>query len=42
MIASTKTATELPAWNAPSAHFQKVDRLHLRELFAREPPIWDQ
>ena len=37
MTASTKTVTELPAWNALSAHFQKVDRLHLRELFAQEP-----
>src|SRR5215831_8710438 len=37
MTSSTKTATELPAWNALSAHFQKVDRLHLRELFAQEP-----
>src|SRR5215475_13538697 len=37
MTSSTKTATELPAWNALSAHFQKIDHLHLRELFAQEP-----
>src|SRR5258708_29208688 len=28
--------TELPAWKALSAHFQKIDRLHLRELFAQD------
>jgi glucose-6-phosphate isomerase len=33
---ATKTVTELPAWKALSAHFQKVDRLHLRELFAQD------
>jgi glucose-6-phosphate isomerase len=37
MATATKTATELPAWKALSAHFQKIDRLHLRELFARDP-----
>jgi glucose-6-phosphate isomerase len=37
MTASPKTVTELPAWNALSAHFQKIDRLHLRDLFAQEP-----
>src|SRR4029077_6916691 len=34
---STKAVTELPAWKALSAHYQKVDRLHLRELFAQDP-----
>ena len=37
MTASPKTVTELPTWKALSAHFQKVDRLHLRDLFAQEP-----
>src|SRR5262249_29928453 len=37
MASATKTATELPAWKALAAHFQKIDRLHLRELFARDP-----
>jgi len=34
---ASKTVTELPAWKALSAHFQKVGRLHLRELFAQDP-----
>jgi glucose-6-phosphate isomerase len=37
MATATKTVTELPAWKALSAHFQKIDRLHLRELFAQDP-----
>jgi len=37
MTASPKTVTEFPAWNALSVHFQKIDRLHLRDLFAQEP-----
>ncbi|MDI3565056.1 glucose-6-phosphate isomerase [Bradyrhizobium sp. Arg816] len=37
MATTTKTVTELPAWKALSAHFQKIDRLHLRELFAQDP-----
>jgi glucose-6-phosphate isomerase len=37
MPTATKTVTELPAWKALSAHFQKVDRLHLREFFAQDP-----
>src|SRR5262252_977666 len=37
MATVTKTVTELPAWKALSAHFQKIDRLHLRELFAQDP-----
>jgi hypothetical protein len=37
MATATKTVTELPAWKTLSAHFQKIDRLHLRELFARDP-----
>jgi glucose-6-phosphate isomerase len=37
MATATKTATELPAWKALSAHFQRIDRLHLRELFAQDP-----
>src|SRR6201997_4974475 len=37
MATATKTVTELPAWKALSAHSQKIDRLHLRELFAQDP-----
>ena len=37
MATATKTVTELPAWKTLSAHFQKIDRLHLRELFAQDP-----
>jgi len=37
MTASPKKVTEFPAWNALSVHFQKIDRLHLRDLFAQEP-----
>src|SRR5215831_15620428 len=37
MATATKTVTELPAWKALSAHFQKIDCLHLRELFAQDP-----
>jgi glucose-6-phosphate isomerase len=37
MPTATKSATELPAWKALSAHLQKVDGLHLRELFAQDP-----
>jgi glucose-6-phosphate isomerase len=37
MPTSTKAVTELTAWKALSAHYQKVDRLHLRELFAQDP-----
>src|SRR6476660_2758333 len=36
MATATKTVTGLPAWKALSAHFQKIDRLHLRELFAQD------
>lgn len=34
---ASKSVTELPAWKALSAHFQKVGRLRLRELFAEDP-----
>ena len=37
MAAAAKPLTELPAWKALAAHFQKVERLHLRERFARDP-----
>src|SRR6516225_3551277 len=37
MATATKTVTELPAWQALSAHFQTIHRLHLRELFAQDP-----
>jgi hypothetical protein len=32
MPTATKTVTELPAWKALLAHFQKLGRLNLREL----------
>jgi glucose-6-phosphate isomerase len=37
MAAAMKPVTELPAWKALYSHFQKIDHLHLRELFARDP-----
>src|SRR5215471_17107827 len=37
MATATKTVTELPAWKDLSTHFQKIDRLDLRELFAQDP-----
>jgi glucose-6-phosphate isomerase len=37
MPTATKSVTELPAWNCLSAHFQKVARLHMRDLFAQDP-----
>ena len=37
MATATKTVIDLPAWQALSAHFRKIDRLHLRELFAQDP-----
>jgi len=36
MEPATKAVTALPAWKDLSAHFQKIDRLHLRELFAQD------
>src|SRR5258707_867154 len=42
MPTATKSVTVLPAWNALSAHFQKVGRLHLRELFAQDPKRGDR
>src|SRR6478672_6621581 len=37
MPTATRSVTELPAWKDLSAHFQKVNCLHLRELFAQDP-----
>ena len=37
MITATKSITALPAWDAVSAHFEKVVRLHLRQLLAQDP-----
>jgi len=37
MAAAAKPLTELPAWKALAAHFQKVERPHLRDRFARDP-----
>jgi hypothetical protein len=38
MATATKTVTELPAWKALLAHFQKVGRLHLREAAHKAAP----
>ena len=37
MAAATKPVTELPAWKALAAHFEKVASLHLRAFFAQDP-----
>ena len=37
MASSLKTLVERPAWNALSAHYQKIKGLHLRELFVNDP-----
>jgi glucose-6-phosphate isomerase len=37
MTAGIAPLTERPAWKALEAHFQKVRRVHLRELFAEDP-----
>jgi glucose-6-phosphate isomerase len=37
MPTTVKTVTALPVWKGPSTHFQKVGRLHLRELFCSRP-----
>jgi glucose-6-phosphate isomerase len=42
MATATKTVTELPAWKALSAHFQKIDGLHLCELFVQDPKRGDR
>jgi len=42
MPTATRSVTELPAWKDLSAHFQKVNRLHLRELFAHDPKRGDR
>jgi glucose-6-phosphate isomerase len=36
MAAAAKPLTELPAWEALAAHIQKVERLHLRDLFTQD------
>ena len=33
-VLSTKSLTQLPAWKALEAHFEKIRDVHLRELFA--------
>ena len=37
MAAATEPVTERPAWKALAAHWQQVQSLHLRELFAQDP-----
>jgi hypothetical protein len=34
---TTKTLTQRPAWKALAAQSKKLQRLHLRELFAKDP-----
>ena len=36
VTAAATPLTELPAWKALAVHFQKVERLHLREFFAAD------
>jgi glucose-6-phosphate isomerase len=36
VAAAATPLTELPAWKALAVHFQKVERLHLREFFAAD------
>jgi glucose-6-phosphate isomerase len=36
VAAAATLFTELPAWKALAVHFQKVERLHLREFFAAD------
>ena len=37
MAAATEPVTERPAWKALAAHWQQVQSLHLRGLFAQDP-----
>jgi glucose-6-phosphate isomerase len=37
MAEATKPVTELLAWKALAAHFEKVAPLHLRAFFAQDP-----
>ena len=35
---TTTSLTDRPAWKALQAHYEKVKELHLRKLFADDPP----
>jgi glucose-6-phosphate isomerase len=37
MKSTIKPLTQRPAWKALAAHHQKIQKLHLRELFADDP-----
>jgi glucose-6-phosphate isomerase len=37
MAIGTRRVTELPAWKALDEHYQRINAVHLRELFARDP-----
>src|SRR5262245_41178888 len=37
MKAAVKPLTRRTAWKALAAHYKKIRRLHLRELFAKDP-----
>ena len=37
MKPSVKPLTELPAWKALAAHYEEARKLHLRDLFAKDP-----
>ena len=36
MAEAVKPLAESPTWKALAAHFQKIERLHLRELFGAD------
>jgi glucose-6-phosphate isomerase len=37
MVTNTASLTQLPAWQALEAHYLKIQKLHLRTLFAENP-----
>jgi glucose-6-phosphate isomerase len=36
-MAATRSLTDRPAWKALAAHYEKIQRIHLRELFKHDP-----
>jgi hypothetical protein len=36
-MSDTKRPTEVPAWKALNAHYEKIKGVHLRQLFATMP-----
>ena len=39
---STPQLTTLPAWSALQAHYQQVEKLHLRDLFDQQSDRFDR